>query len=493
MPCYNFLFFVHLFIIVVCISWLPRIFYRIHLLRLGLAESHFASRFLCGTFKKWCGGGVQFFFGLHFIKIQSCVYKLQTDHNQVVYRACYDDPYICRTAPAAKKKNPKNGTINRKTEMNTPGYQSALKRITIWKRLGRSELVLNLSNLALSVLPPLPDNLEILECNQNQLTSLPELPASLQVLICAQNQLTRLPESLPASLQVLICVRNQLTRLPERLPAFLTLSCDGNQLTSLPELPASLQYLTCSENNLTSLPELPASLQKISCHQNQLTSLPERLPASLQELSCHTNQLTSLPELPASLLVLECDVNRLTQLPELPASLKFLSCSGNRITSLPKLPNSLVGLRCNYNKLTRFHELPISLVLLECNNNSFVEPFATYYTTYRQTNDIDQLRQSIHAYYLRIKAEGRNVSSLKQTLGRQGRLPEALEGEVASFLSGKILPSGRSKPTNQQLAELKANAEVGGSRKKRDTRRRNRRGLKGGKGGKGRKDRKTRK
>jgi hypothetical protein len=123
-----------------------------------------------------------------------------------------------------------------------------------------------------------------------------------------------------------------------------------------------------------------------------------------------------------------------------------------------------------------------------------MEPFRTFVKTYTQTFNINQLRESIRAYY-EIARKGKNVSHLKRTLGRQGRLPEQMEAQIASFLSGKILPSGVAKPTNQQLAELKANAGVGGgSRKKRATRRRSRsrKGLKGGKGRKGH-GRKTRK
>ena len=75
---------------------------------------------------------------------------------------------------------------------------------------------LTIMYLNIHSLPPLPDRIKGLYCNQNQLTSLPELPEGLEKLYCGDNQLTSLPS------------------LPDRLE---DLSCYGNQLTSLPPLP----------------------------------------------------------------------------------------------------------------------------------------------------------------------------------------------------------------------------------------------------------------
>jgi hypothetical protein len=186
---------------------------------------------------------------------------------------------------------------------------------------------LTIMYLNIHSLPPLPEGLEELSCEQNQLTSLPELPDGLRVLSCYENQLTSLPE-LPDGLEVL--------------------SCKQNQLTSLPSLPDGLEVLFCHENQLTSLPTLPNRIQYLSCEQNQLTSLPT-LPEGLRELGCEQNQLTSLPELPDHLQVLNCSVNQLTSLPPLPDGLRNLLCGYNQLTSLPTLPNTLTYLYCKQN------------------------------------------------------------------------------------------------------------------------------------------------
>jgi Leucine-rich repeat (LRR) protein len=121
----------------------------------------------------------------------------------------------------------------------------------------------------------IPEDTEVLNCNDNQLTSLPDLSTltDLRELYCWCNQLTSLPDlSTLTNLQVL--------------------HCWDNQLTSLPDLPLNLQDLTCWDNQLTSLPNLSAFiyLQRLNCKNNQLTSLPD-LPLNLQYLYCKNNPL----------------------------------------------------------------------------------------------------------------------------------------------------------------------------------------------------------
>jgi hypothetical protein len=138
---------------------------------------------------------------------------------------------------------------------------------------------------------------------------------------------------------------HSLPPLPDTLK---NLFCEQNQLTSLPPLPKGLIRLYCARNQLTSLPQLPDTLTYLYCEQNQLTSLPP-LPDGLRELSCEQNQLTSLPTLPEGLRELSCEQNQLTSLPELPEKLRYLHCFNNQLTSLPELPDTLIGLRCYYN------------------------------------------------------------------------------------------------------------------------------------------------
>lgn len=113
-----------------------------------------------------------------------------------------------------------------------------------------------------------------------------------------------------------------LTVLPPLPPTLKALNCELNALTSLPELPPTLEYLYCCNNRIRSLPELPATLTSLWCTANQLSSLPA-LPAGLRKLVCSANSLSELPDIPDGITVLTCSYNPLRSIPEIPASVEF--------------------------------------------------------------------------------------------------------------------------------------------------------------------------
>lgn len=203
------------------------------------------------------------------------------------------------------------------------------------------------SDTGLVYIPDLPPHVKVFECRNNYLDSLPKLPDSLQRLVCDFNQLTKLP-TLPATLTYLSCINNRLDTLPKLSDSLTLLYCSGNSLDSLPQLPAGLRSLSCFGNNLSALPTLPSGLQLLSCSRNALTTLPN-LPLTLTYLDCYNNHLTVLPALPDSLNTLTCSSNQLTVLPALPAALTSLNCEKNNLTALPQLPDSLSILYCDNN------------------------------------------------------------------------------------------------------------------------------------------------
>lgn len=175
--------------------------------------------------------------------------------------------------------------------LGTLKLNNAISIIKKWKDRNNVEEQLNLGGLNLKTLPPLPNNVKILNISFNQLRTLPRLPDSLKLLFCTHNKLTSLP-SLPNSLN--------------------SLYCSVNKLTSLPTLPNTLDSLYCDHNKLTSLPTLPDSLYLLHCHNNKLTSLPS-LPDRLKYLNCDYNELTTLPTLPDSLVLFTCENNKLRE------------------------------------------------------------------------------------------------------------------------------------------------------------------------------------
>ena len=128
---------------------------------------------------------------------------------------------------------------------------------------------INYKSKNLYELPELPEDLEILICDNNNLKSLPKLPENLKELWCHKNQLESLPE-LPESLEQLACRNNKLKHLPKLPDSLEYLSCADNQLESLPELPDGLLEMLCGRNNIKILPKLPYSLRNMYCHNNPL-------------------------------------------------------------------------------------------------------------------------------------------------------------------------------------------------------------------------------
>lgn len=301
-------------------------------------------------------------------------------------------------------------------EMDTRGYRIAVGRLERPSANGS----VNLEALKLTVLPPIPETVTRLSCGYNQLTRLPELHANLTMLSCSGNQLTELPRLEHTQLTELHCYKNQLTQLSALPPTLTDLACNVNNLTSLPPLDhTQLVNLMCSANPLQELPNLPPTLESLYCGYTQLQRLPPLAHTRLRELVCMDAQLTELPPLPPTIQTIHCSGTPIARLPELPASLRFLTID--------------VG--------------------------PLMEPFKTYVTSFRQTGNMQQLRNSIHTYYETL-AKGRNVASLKQTLHRNQRLPHNVIAKVGSLLSAK------PGTLNMQTTALKQNVGLQGGKHK---------------------------
>ncbi len=70
-----------------------------------------------------------------------------------------------------------------------------MKRYIEYIKENNGIIELDYSSKSLTILPVLPDELEILYCASNKLKSLPVLPNRLKKLLCNNNQLETLPSS----------------------------------------------------------------------------------------------------------------------------------------------------------------------------------------------------------------------------------------------------------------------------------------------------------
>ena len=254
------------------------------------------------------------------------------------------------------------------------GYMQALHRIMTWEEEyeedpANSIETLDLSGLGLKTVPPLPDGLRTLNCENNLLETLGEdydaLPDTLIMLDCGNNRLTGLPDPLPPYLFTLDCENNRLTRLPAVLPDTIERLCvDYNQITELPAaLPAALEMLSADNNLLTELPAaLPATLRSLYVSYNRLTRLPPSLPPRLTSLSVNNNLITEFTEFPPEVEVLYlCNNPAPGPLPPLPPALRRLTVCDLGIKALPAFPPRLEMLRASENKLTSLPTLPATV------------------------------------------------------------------------------------------------------------------------------------
>lgn len=175
----------------------------------------------------------------------------------------------------------------------------AVERIQSWIE-GRNPLAsLDLRNLGLMTMPPLPNTLRDLDISGNRLTVLDELPDSLLRLSANNNQLTALAVS--PNLTYLGANRNQLSRLDFLSESPVSLNLGHNTFGALPARQSALRYLDVSHNQLRNLPELPSSLESLVVAVNPLTRLPA-LPRQLTSLDFSGCDLTEEPRgLPSTL------------------------------------------------------------------------------------------------------------------------------------------------------------------------------------------------
>ncbi|HBA9710952.1 TPA: E3 ubiquitin--protein ligase, partial [Escherichia coli] len=183
-------------------------------------------------------------------------------------------------------------------KLNTSGENREIALARLKLCIQNNECLLDLSELGLSSLPILPNNIIALNIRDNALVSLPELPNVLTDLDVSSNNLTSLPE-LPPTLEVLNVGYNQLEHLPQLPNSLKYLFAENNRLNTLPALSEELLFVHIYNNELTALPAFPPSLELLRADDNYITELPW-IPiqnnGSDREFYFSRNQITHAPE-----------------------------------------------------------------------------------------------------------------------------------------------------------------------------------------------------
>lgn len=124
-----------------------------------------------------------------------------------------------------------------------PNVEQANQIISDWIAMGDDHEYLYLSELNLTELPPIPQNVKYLNCALNKLTELGELPPNLRILICANNKLTHLPP-LPNTLIEIHCEDNKITHFPMHFPPDLRVfNFSYNLINVMPNVPHSIEEI----------------------------------------------------------------------------------------------------------------------------------------------------------------------------------------------------------------------------------------------------------
>ena len=186
---------------------------------------------------------------------------------------------------------------------------------------------LSLSNLKLTKVPPIPNNVTELHLHHNQIVELKPnvFPIGLKDLYLSYNQITELKEGVfPYGLQKLYLNNNKITELEEGV------------------FPQGLQELLLSYNKIIELKKtvLPQGLQLLSLSYNQIVELKKGvLPQELQILDLRNNQILELNEgvFPPGLKILYLSYNKITELKKylFHPGLELLHLSNNQIVELP--------------------------------------------------------------------------------------------------------------------------------------------------------------
>ena len=104
--------------------------------------------------------------------------------------------------------------------------------------------ILNVSNLDILSIPPIPKDVKEFDCSNTSISKLPELPQSLEYLNCSNTKITKLP-NLPNCIEYLECSNTKIRKMQNLPKSLKNLSCENTEITKFPRLGENLEWLNC--------------------------------------------------------------------------------------------------------------------------------------------------------------------------------------------------------------------------------------------------------
>jgi Leucine-rich repeat (LRR) protein len=219
---------------------------------------------------------------------------------------------------------------------------------------------------AFTAVPPLPDEVEVLDVSSNPIQEWSNLPRGLKVLIARKTSKSVLEHlHLTPGLIKLDVSDNGLHRLPatlSRLGSLKQLLANDNYLCALPALPGTIETLVLRHNRFRNIPRnLPEKLKELDLLRNQISGVQAAdLPSFLERLNLSINRLSGRIDLSGTGLK-SVDLSFNEGLRELPISPPTLTSLDAEECALETLPDSLPGLERLHVPYNRIRQVPRNL------------------------------------------------------------------------------------------------------------------------------------
>ena len=212
----------------------------------------------------------------------------------------------------------------KKIEKDDREKRTASGIIGEWVKRKNPRVPLDLSNLGLKELPPLPDTVEHLTISNNPIKTLDGLPKSLKYLNCSNTYITYL-DNLPDNLKHLCCVSCISLRI-------IHINVDNITTINAPYC-----------DNLQKIIRLPKSLRNLDISRS-LVNYICKFPPYLRSFKCVDTSLEKIPPLPDTLTKLDICMCNLKEIQNIPKSVKYLTFCNNIPATLPELHEGLMCL-----------------------------------------------------------------------------------------------------------------------------------------------------
>ncbi|HAW0894304.1 TPA: hypothetical protein JLK53_001938 [Escherichia coli] len=199
---------------------------------------------------------------------------------------------------------------------------------------GASDVVKNNVNIALEkMLDCCSIDKKTLDLSNLQLSSLPPLPEWIEVLLVYHNKLTKI--QVPELCKELSASFNELTVFPEVPDNIIRISVANNKISYIASFPSKAEIILIGHNNLSEIPAIPDTTKIFSCSYNNIKKITH-FPQNLIHAFIEHNNIQALPALHSNLKTLYAEDNPIKEEFKIPSTLKNISLDSRQKKYCPE-------------------------------------------------------------------------------------------------------------------------------------------------------------